>query len=796
MGDEGGYQISRSVRLRSNATAYFNRTPAVAPTSNQKGTFSFWFKRGLVSSATEQWLFAGGSNSMGAYIPTTDRLGFEYFGGLYLITTQVFRDPSSWYHLTFAVDTTQATAANRVKLYINGVQVTSFVTEQYPSQNSTFNWMANAQICYINQIAIGGRYFDGYITEFNYIDGQQLTPTSFGEFNAVTGVWQPKKYAGTYGTNGFYLNFSDNSAATAAAIGKDYSGNGNNWTPNNISVTAGATYDSMLDVPTPYADGGNGRGNYAVLNVIAGLGNGTYSDANLAYLNGVSATWKSGVASMGATSGKYYFEYTITAVSNSSNFWLGVAGSTYTGFASYLGRTSDSWSFQWNGTSSVKTNNDTSTTVSTAGSISVNNVIQVAIDLGTGSIWWGRNNTWVQGDPSAGTGASFTNLTGTILPAFAVYSNGGDKIAANFGQRPFTYTPPTGFKALNTQNLPASTIDNGAAYMAATTYTGNGGTLAVSNAVNGVSFQPDLVWVKGRSVAYNNYLEDSVRGVGKDLSSNATDAEATYNLLSSFNSNGFTAFTNGTYLASNQNGTTYVGWQWKAGGAAVTNTAGSISSQVSANVSAGFSVVTYTGTGANATVGHGLGVAPRMVIIKSRNTVYDWGVYHASIGNTAGIWLNLTNASFTSATWWNNTSPTSTVFTVSTGATINTNTTTYVAYCFAEVAGYSKFGSYTGNGSANGPFVYLGFRPRFVMVKCSSAVENWYMLDTARDTYNPENDYLIANGSGAEANYNSLFDFTANGFKIRGAAAANNSNGATYIYACFAENPFKNSLAR
>ena len=232
--------VTNSLRFRQSASAYLNRTASNAPTSNQKGTFSFWFKRGSLATGSEQWLFAGGSNSMGCGFPTNNVMFMEYFGGLYLYTTQVFRDPSAWYHMTFAIDTTQATAANRAKLYINGVQVTSFTTEQYPSQNATFNWMASGQACYINQIYAGGRYFDGYMAEFNYIDGQQLAPTAFGTFNSY-GVWQPITYGGSYGTNGFRLPFTNNASTTT--LGYDFSPQGNNWTTNNINLT---TADSTV----------------------------------------------------------------------------------------------------------------------------------------------------------------------------------------------------------------------------------------------------------------------------------------------------------------------------------------------------------------------------------------------------------------------------------------------------------------------------------------------------------------------------------------------------------------------
>jgi hypothetical protein len=337
--------------------------------------------------------------------------------------------------------------------------------------------------------------------------------------------------------------------------------------------------------------------------------------------------------------------------------------------------------------------------------------------------------------------------------------------------------------------------------MAATTYTGNGGTQAVSNAVNGVSFQPDFVWLKSRSNAYTHKLYDSVRGITKKLESDSTAAEITTDstFLTSINSGGFTV---GSDTGINGSGSTFVGWQWKAGGTAVSNTAGSITSSVSANTTAGFSVVTYTGTGAvGATVGHGLGVAPSLIIQKPRSAGTsddNWHVYHSSIGATGALSLNTTSGTSTSAVWWNNTAPTSTVFTVGgSGAAGYTNNSgsTYLAYCFAAVAGYSAFGSYTGNGSADGTFVYLGFRPRFILAKASSAVADWVIVDTARDTYNGMQNQLFPNLSNAESTGTVRFDALSNGFKLRVAGDPNNS-GVTYIYMAFAETAFKFSNAR
>jgi len=344
-------------------------------------------------------------------------------------------------------------------------------------------------------------------------------------------------------------------------------------------------------------------------------------------------------------------------------------------------------------------------------------------------------------------------------------------------------------------------IPDGRVAMAATLYTGTGAAQTISNAVNGVSFQPDLVWTKSRSAAYYHIWMDSIRGTSKDIYSNSTSAEETdAQLYTAINSNGFSV---GTTNSTNNSGSTFVSWQWKAGGTAVSNTSGSITSSVSANTTAGFSVVTYTGNDTTgATVGHGLGVAPSMIIVKERSQVRDWSVYHISTGNTGGLRLNGTGANETTRTgWWNNTTPSSTVITLG-GSTGNdwyqTNQTgnTYVAYCFAPVAGYSAFGSYTGNGSTDGPFIYTGMRSRYIMVKRTDAIGDWYVFDTSRDPYNATTYGLIPNSSGTDTSYTGWGDILSNGFKIRRTDGAWNASGGTYIYAAFAENPTKFANAR
>ena len=515
------YPLQRSVRLRSSASAYFARTPA--SNGNQKTwTWSCWLKSsknganqlllntavsgssfGLMALSASTWRNANDTIHFESYVSNVAQFAFE--------TTPVYRDPSSWYHIVINVDTTQATSTNRVKIYVNGVQVTAFATATYPSLNLDVPYFNTTTAQQIGTISTGGGgYLDGYLTEINFIDGQALTPTSFGAYNSY-GVWSPAKYTGTYGTNGFYLNFQDNSAATAAAIGKDSSGNGNNWTPNNISVTAGVTYDSMLDVPTNTSAT---NANFPTLNPLFGS-SGTLGNANLSLT--ASAANPQRVGTIAVSSGKWYYEVTLTSLPAGSDPIAGFTDINNTSAVSqYVGQASSSYAIYTISTNSFlsKVNNATFTNTNTSVAAQ-GNILSVALDLDNNKIWFAKNGTWVDsGDPAAGTNSQFTVTAGTYVPAFRG-SGGGVSctIDVNFGQRPFTYTPPSGFKRLNTYNLPAPTIPNGAAYMAATTYTGTGATQSILNSANtttGVSFQPDFVWIKSRNNIGSHQLIDTV----------------------------------------------------------------------------------------------------------------------------------------------------------------------------------------------------------------------------------------------------------------------------------------------
>ena len=359
-------------------------------------------------------------------------------------------------------------------------------------------------------------------------------------------------------------------------------------------------------------------------------------------------------------------------------------------------------------------------------------------------------------------------------------------------------------------------IPDGRTVMAATTYTGTGATQSLVNTVNGVSFQPDFVWVKERTNnGFGHALFDSVRGTPRRLGSNLTEAENTtgsFGQVSALNSNGFTVATGSTSFGeTGGNGFTYVAWQWKAGGTAVSNTAGTITSSVSANTTAGFSVVTWTGNGViSATVGHGLNAVPAMIICKERTGTDYWHVKHQSTPSNTNLYLNTALANTSAASVGDGVLAdlsSSTTFGFATAGSpgnvnsVNENGILNVAYCFASVAGYSAFGSFTGNGSADGPFVYTGFRPAFVMAKLSSATGDWNMVDDMRQTYNDAsgNPVLKANTSGAEEDVDTMqgqMDILSNGFKLRSNNSSLNASGGTIIYAAFAKSPFKFANAR
>ena len=707
----------------------------------------------------------------------------------------------TWYHIALVRQ------SGTTLIFINGVQ-------QTVTNSTIFNGISFGQ----NGASVGAvstpLYLNGYLSNVRYVVGSAVYTASFtppsANLTAVTNTQLLTLQNSTIIDNSSAARTITNNNSvvvsnqypfqyTIASIGADYSGNGNTWTTNNISTTPGVTYDVMLDSPTV----SNISSNYCVLNPLNTSSMGQ-TGGNLDVSTTSAYAYSASTFNL-PPSGKWYFEFTNTSSATLANqrCAVGFALQALRSATTYVGQLSTDWFYL--GNSGNLFNNAVGTAY--GDTYTQNDVVGVAVDCSTGKFWFSKNGTFqASGNPVAGTGQAGT-LVGDVTTYTPMIGNLANVTALscvgsmNFGQRPFYNSPPSGFIALNTANLPSSAVSNGAQYMAATTYTGNGATLSITNNGNnniGSTFQPDFVWMKSRSAATDHAIYDSVRGATFDIASNLTAAQTTQSTgLTSFNSNGFTI---GSLAKINTNAATYVAWQWRAGqGNTSTNTSGSITSTVSVSAQSGVSVVSYTGTGSAATIGHGLGVAPQMILVKKTSGVDNWGVYH--VGNPSppasyALTLNTTSAAGLNTAYWNATAPTSSVFSVGTAVQTNTNGGTHIAYCFSAVPGFSAFGTYTANGNANGPYIYLGFRARWLLLKRSTGtVESWILIDTSRDTYNLSQNDIYPNLTNAET-VATIGDILSNGFKLRSTTTGGNTSTASYVYAAFAENPFNISRAR
>jgi hypothetical protein len=828
------YSINQSLRFDGSSST-LHRTPSAAG-NRRTWTWSCWFKRSVLN--TYQNLFGtdyNTSGNYGGYIGILDNNKLRVYSNLsgsvqmHIDVDMLFRDVSSFYHLLVAFDSTEASAGDRVKVYVNGSLVT-YTTTTAPALN------LQGQLNDSERHDVGSFYvnnsptwhWNGYMAEVYFIDGTALDPTSFGE--TINGVWVPKAYSGSYGTNGFYLSFADSSA-----IGDDLSGNTNDFTATNLAAS-----DVVPDSPT---------NNFCTWNSLQPQGaaqtTNTLSEGNLKAGNNANAYGQS-MGSMSVLSGKWYTETYI----NDTGYPSWHIGWTYgSRFEAFTGGTNDDEFFAGFGyfTGSNVYFSSFGTTYAalqvaysglhTAGDApTTGDVIGCAADFDNGKFWWSINGEWVDVGSGAGDPANDSNPAQTYTVAtYADYykspwvmnyngsfilnagqdstfagaiTAGGNSDENGYGD--FKYAPPSGFLALCSANLPELNIgpnsdEQADDYFNTVVYTGNGTAIASGGiSVTGVNFQPDWVWLKSRTNAYDNMLFDSVRGPLKIIKSNSTAAEITSNTenLDSFDADGFTY---GSELSGNASGASHVAWNWKAGGTAISNTDGSITSQVSAAPDAGFAVGTYTGNAtAGATIGHSLGEIPEMVIVKRRTNARDWAVYHKDQSATptnAYMLLNSTAAVGVGSTAWNNGTFTSSVFTIGSHELVNFSGDSYVFYAFRGIDGHSKCGSYVGNGSANGTFIYTGFRPAWVMVKGAGNTYSWYINDSTRDTFNHTDAELVANSSSAEysaegAGGGERSDFLSNGFKVRTSNVGWNQSGITYIYLAFAEQPFKYSNAR
>ena len=772
------YQIEQSLRIAKQSYLYYT------PSSNGNRTtwtYSCWVKRGTNNQAIDTILHA---NANYGNDWTSDSLQFHTsnFGiQIYCIrsqtnnsvayTTEKYRDHSAWYHIVAVWDSNNGTATDRFRYYINGVRQT-FNWSTTPG--SGFTSLINNS-SYVHRIGQGAsQNSEKYMAECHFVEGTAVTDAlDFGEYDN-NGVWRPIEYTGSYGSGGFYLKF-DPSATNG--VGHDHSGNGNHWSTQNI-VTTGTETDVMSDTPT---------NNFATLNPLepASASDGTLSQGNLYIANQDyslhKATFRFGGG--GPTSGKYYWEVTHTGGNYTS--YIGVTANLTQDAGEIAGGGDKSW---FGNNTSRKYDN---TTQSYTGSYSSGDVHGYAIDLDAQEIKYYVNGVLKLTDTTLPDPAT------TVLVPFQFTTNSGSGYSWtntnwNFGQRDFSHQP-TGYKSLCTSNLPTPTIKDGSKYFNSVIYAPDGSS---SFAVTGVGFQPDLVWVKSRVYAEDHQLNDAVRGATKGLQSNLNNAETTQtNGLTSFDSDGFTV---GNLSDYNYNGDSIISWNWKANGSGSSNTDGSITSTVSANPTAGFSIVSYTGTGANATVGHGLGVQPSFYVVKPRSEANNWPCWHKDLTNDGYyIHLNFSLKQDLATAVWNNTAPSSTVFNIGTNTNVNQQDATFIAYVFAEVEGYSRISYWSGNGNADGPFVHCGFRPAVLLLKNyrGGSETDWIIQDSTRSTYNVVDDILRPNTNQSEASGNSNYyvDFLSNGFKIRTSSAAWNESGSDYLFLAFAENPFGGS---
>jgi hypothetical protein len=740
----GGYEIEQSLRFNDSDSAHLSKTTTAG--TKTAWTWSCWVKATRFDG-TAQVIF-GSSPASSLY----NDIGFDNgqfrfrqyhsSGGgnsWELKTDARYRDPSAWYHIVLRFDSAQSTSSDRVKIWINGAQVTDFANETYPGQNilSFINSQYEQGIGKLESTF--DYYFDGYLSEMHFVDNNvTLTPTDFGEFDN-NGVWRPIEYTGSHGTNGYYLKF-DPSATNG--IGHDHSGNGNNWSPSGFT-TSGTGTDVMSDTPT---------NNWCTLNPVGSTAASQCSNGNLEYYNGTTSSWRSGVSSFAVSSGKWYFEATFTSFPASSGAFVGVGRDTiqWVNNLSHFGQSSAPGSYgYYSGNGNIYDGSGAPTYAST---YSTNDLIGCALDLDAGTLHFYKNGV-DQGQAASG-------LTGTWN--FGVSSLDTTAVV-NFGQREFVYPPGT---------------SSATSYFNTVTYTGNSST----NAITGVGFAPDFVWIKPRSTTDHHRLNDTIRGVNKTLSSNLQNSEygPVNAYLDSFDSDGFTV--SSSDLGWNNSSHTYVAWCWNAGGTTASNTDGSITSSIRANQDAGFSIVTWSGSTANGTVGHGLGTAPGLIIFKRRNATTSWPVYTSILGASQVIYLNETAAKAASGNSFGSspTDPTSTVFSV--GDKGDTNYDDMLAYCWAEKPGVTKIGSYEGNGLASGLSVDVGFRPAMVIIKNADAVEDWNIIDNRT----PPNANLRPNSTSAEDSAVTCY-LTPTGFTV---AAGNRINFAneTFIYIAFAEN--------
>jgi len=819
------YQIANSCRFDGTAS-YLDITWGAAASDDNKKTISVWLKRSLVDSSTKQKIITAVGNT-GTYLfnrDVTDSIGYYADGGATygITTTRKFRDPSAWFHFVGIWDAGESNDYDRVKIYING--------ELFALNNGGWTFYGgypgttipdlgkNGVVNYISRYSTASGYFNGYMADFIQIDGTAAI-SDFGE--TKNGVWIPKDPSGlTFGTNGFWLDFAD-----STAFGNDVSGNNNDWASSGLS-----THDQMKDSPT--FDSDTNAGNFCTFNP---LYQGAYialSEGNLRTAGASASDGGRALGTMAAPSGKWYWECVLKAV----NQWIPSTGirDLNSGTAMIDANQGPDRSITLDpappgevyiNTTAANNINMGTVTVDQTGitAYASDDILSLALDLDNRKIWYAKNNVWWNsGDPVAGTNpqASWSADDGIAMTPWCAQYNtsssyfnfGADASFAGVdtgtagpyadatGYGSFYYAPPTDFLALCAGNLPTPVADPAAdtgpyKYFVPKLYTGDG---AVTLAITGLEFQPDFTWIKNRDTTDPNCLFDSSRGATKLITASTEAAETTdTDTLKSWTSDGYTV---GADVKVNTNTEAYASWNWLANaGTTSTNDDGSIDSEVQVDSDRGFSIMTYTGTGSGAiTYGHGLGARPEFILNFRLEAVQGCTVFqHLMNGGAAPVdqgrmYLGYSGAyGVGSGGLWDVSAINSSTIGCISGTWMN-QSEDFLTYAWVGKEGYSKFGTYEGNGNADGAVVYTGFRPAWIMTKSTDSTSDWAMFDDKRLGYNVNNNAQAAH-LVAEATTD-MIDILSNGFKFRIATDPNVAE--SYIYMAFAHNPFKYATAR
>ena len=765
-GNGGGQKIGKFVPFTDSGTiaksCIFDEASSAQLTKTFTGdgnktkfTFSIWMKRNNIGSRMD---FVSFRQDVPFIMNADNTLSIALFGDTSRTTNRTFEDTSKWYHFVLRVDSSQSTANDRIRLYVDGDQITSFSTTNNPSQDEAANIYTVSRDFVFGNIWGGSYYTDAYFAEVNYADGQSYGPDTFGLTDTSTGRWIPKSLSGiTYGTNGFRLEFANSAGQT---IGDDTSGNGNDLTVTNIAAT-----DITTDTPTQnfVTFDPNDQGN----NAGATAGTVVLSEGNLRFGAGSNpSNWDHYRTSKAVTAGKFYVEVTLTSLNTASYFGCISKNQNLKGpgYLFYDGRYG--WGYA---TDNGKIEHNNSGQITYGSARSQGHVIGIAVDMDNGKLWFSEQGTYPNsGNPATGANPAFDNLKDANLDGglcFVMAMGYSGAIDWNFGQKSFAHSAPTGFVALQQDNFPE---------------TGD------------FSFKPDLVWTKNRDQTDDPTFYDSSRGVKNRLRTNSTDGE-------DVTSDGLTKFLQGGYqteddVAQNSVAESYVSWMWKAGeGTTSANTDGvgaSVACTIQKNTDAGFSIVEWTGGGSAGTIEHGLGAVPQFMFYKRKSADGDgWIVYHHKMNATPedGSFQMQTAGQFTDdATLWNDTAPTAQLATI--GSYGMGNTEKRVGFFWTGIEGFSKFGVYEGTSNAVGTYVYTGFKPALVMVKAVDANQGWVVFDNARYPTNPNKGVVYWHISNVERVGTENMDFLANGFKCRDDDA--DMNQATIMYAAWAKHPF------